>query len=111
MPGTDVLLASYAAPLQIRGEKNDGTDFHDRVSVSTMLKPSSHVMMTDATGYYTRHANMTNWKLISPIFGHAMDWDRHRASINVLYFDGHCRSVSDEEAQTNLVMWGDDLTY
>jgi prepilin-type N-terminal cleavage/methylation domain-containing protein/prepilin-type processing-associated H-X9-DG protein len=102
---------SYAAPQRIWGEKNDGTDFHNRVSMSTMKSPSKHVMFTDATSWYSRHASTTNWKLITPVFGHALDWDRHQASINVTFFDGHSASVPSDLAQTDTVMWGDDLSY
>jgi prepilin-type N-terminal cleavage/methylation domain-containing protein/prepilin-type processing-associated H-X9-DG protein len=102
---------SYAAPMRIWGEKNDGHDFHDRVSFSTMKSPSSHVVMTDAKNWYTQHANTTSWKLIYPSPGNNMDWKRHISSTNVIFFDGHGASVPNDEAQTNVVMWGDDLTY
>ncbi len=102
---------SYAVPMRIWGEKNDGTDYHDRVSMSTMRSPSNHVLFTDSTNWYTQHANKSSWKLIFPNPGNNMDWNRHQASINVTYFDGHSASVPSELAQTDPVMWGDDLTY
>ncbi|MHB1156721.1 MAG: DUF1559 family PulG-like putative transporter [Phycisphaerales bacterium] len=115
---------SYGVPQSVWGEYNDGNPplrswelFKGKqigvYASDTNHPPAGLVLLTDCTTYWTHYAGsgfdsdtgLPSGSHIIPVF------PRHTGSttsgsLNVVMFDGHAQSISQNEAENNLTLWG-----